>query len=100
MLFCVYCADLLFQCVLSKTKEDHSSPTSPPPYEQIAAHGNSLRALVKHLDNISEDVITGLNIPTGKYYYIIIILLVYEYGSKCGNKYGTTNEVLIVLIKM
>lgn len=32
---------------------------------QIAAHGNSLRALVKHLDGISEDVITGLNIPTG-----------------------------------
>lgn len=31
----------------------------------IAAHGNSLRALVKQLDNISEDVITGLNIPTG-----------------------------------
>lgn len=31
----------------------------------IAAHGNSLRALVKHLDNISEDEITGLNIPTG-----------------------------------
>uniref|UniRef100_A0AAV1UED3 Phosphoglycerate mutase n=1 Tax=Peronospora matthiolae TaxID=2874970 RepID=A0AAV1UED3_9STRA len=31
----------------------------------IAAHGNSLRALVKHLDDISEDEITGLNIPTG-----------------------------------
>lgn len=31
----------------------------------IAAHGNSLRALVKHLDGISEDVIAGLNIPTG-----------------------------------
>jgi 2,3-bisphosphoglycerate-dependent phosphoglycerate mutase len=31
----------------------------------IAAHGNSLRALVKHLDNISEDEIVGLNIPTG-----------------------------------
>lgn len=31
----------------------------------IAAHGNSLRALVKHLDGIPEDVITGLNIPTG-----------------------------------
>ncbi|CAN0193069.1 unnamed protein product, partial [Scytosiphon promiscuus] len=30
----------------------------------IAAHGNSLRALVKHLDNIPEDVLTGLNIPT------------------------------------
>ena len=31
----------------------------------IAAHGNSLRALVKHLDNISDEDIVGLNIPTG-----------------------------------
>jgi 2,3-bisphosphoglycerate-dependent phosphoglycerate mutase len=31
----------------------------------IAAHGNSLRALVKHLDGISEEEIVGLNIPTG-----------------------------------
>jgi 2,3-bisphosphoglycerate-dependent phosphoglycerate mutase len=31
----------------------------------IAAHGNSLRALVKMLDNISPDEITGFNIPTG-----------------------------------
>jgi 2,3-bisphosphoglycerate-dependent phosphoglycerate mutase len=31
----------------------------------IAAHGNSLRALVKHLDNIDESTIAGLNIPTG-----------------------------------
>ena len=31
----------------------------------IAAHGNSLRALVKYLDNISEEAIVGLNIPTG-----------------------------------
>jgi 2,3-bisphosphoglycerate-dependent phosphoglycerate mutase len=31
----------------------------------IAAHGNSLRALVKHLDNISESDIVELNIPTG-----------------------------------
>jgi 2,3-bisphosphoglycerate-dependent phosphoglycerate mutase len=37
----------------------------------IAAHGNSLRALVKHLDGIPEDEIVGLNIPTG-------IPLVYE----------------------
>ncbi|ABB23389.1 2,3-diphosphoglycerate-dependent phosphoglycerate mutase [Pelodictyon luteolum] len=37
----------------------------------IVAHGNSLRALVKYLDNISEDDIVGLNIPTG-------IPLVYE----------------------
>ena len=37
----------------------------------IAAHGNSLRALVKYLDNISEEEIVGLNIPTG-------IPLVYE----------------------
>jgi 2,3-bisphosphoglycerate-dependent phosphoglycerate mutase len=31
----------------------------------IAAHGNSLRALVKHLDKISDDDIVNLNIPTG-----------------------------------
>jgi 2,3-bisphosphoglycerate-dependent phosphoglycerate mutase len=37
----------------------------------VAAHGNSLRALVKHLDDISAEEITGLNIPTG-------IPLVYE----------------------
>jgi len=37
----------------------------------IAAHGNSLRALVKHLDGISDDDIAALNLPTG-------IPLVYE----------------------
>lgn len=37
----------------------------------IAAHGNSLRALVKYLDDISDEDISGLNIPTG-------IPLVYE----------------------
>jgi 2,3-bisphosphoglycerate-dependent phosphoglycerate mutase len=37
----------------------------------IAAHGNSLRALVKYLDNISDEAIVELNIPTG-------IPLVYE----------------------
>jgi 2,3-bisphosphoglycerate-dependent phosphoglycerate mutase len=31
----------------------------------VAAHGNSLRALVKHLDQISDEDIAGLNIPTG-----------------------------------
>jgi len=31
----------------------------------IAAHGNSLRALVKYLDNLSDEVISELNIPTG-----------------------------------
>jgi 2,3-bisphosphoglycerate-dependent phosphoglycerate mutase len=40
----------------------------------IAAHGNSIRALVKYLDNISEDEITELNIPTG-------VPLVYELGD-------------------
>lgn len=37
----------------------------------VTAHGNSLRALVKHLDQLSEEEIVGLNIPTG-------IPLVYE----------------------
>ena len=40
----------------------------------IAAHGNSLRALVKMLDDVSADEITGFNIPTG-------IPLVYELGD-------------------
>jgi 2,3-bisphosphoglycerate-dependent phosphoglycerate mutase len=40
----------------------------------LAAHGNSLRALVKHLDGISDEEIPGLNIPTG-------IPLVYELDS-------------------
>jgi len=40
----------------------------------IAAHGNSLRALVKYLDNMSEDEILKLNIPTG-------IPLIYELDS-------------------
>jgi 2,3-bisphosphoglycerate-dependent phosphoglycerate mutase len=31
----------------------------------VAAHGNSLRGLVKHLDGISDEAISGLNIPTG-----------------------------------
>ena len=31
----------------------------------IAAHGNSIRALVKYLDEVPDDEITGLNIPTG-----------------------------------
>lgn len=40
----------------------------------IAAHGNSMRAMVKYLDNISDEVIPELNIPTG-------IPLVYELNS-------------------
>ncbi len=40
----------------------------------VVAHGNSLRALVKHLDGISDDAIAELNIPTG-------IPLVYELGD-------------------
>jgi 2,3-bisphosphoglycerate-dependent phosphoglycerate mutase len=41
----------------------------------IAAHGNSLRALVKYLDRISDDEIVNLNIPTGR-------PLVYELDSQ------------------
>ncbi|MCA1685060.1 MAG: 2,3-bisphosphoglycerate-dependent phosphoglycerate mutase, partial [Planctomycetia bacterium] len=37
----------------------------------VAAHGNSIRAIVKYLDHVSEEAIVGLNIPTG-------IPLVYE----------------------
>ncbi len=41
----------------------------------IVAHGNSLRALVKYLDNISDEEIMGLNIPTG-------VPLVYELDAE------------------
>ncbi len=41
----------------------------------ISAHGNSLRALVKYLDSVSDQEITGLNIPTG-------IPLVYELDDR------------------
>lgn len=40
----------------------------------VSAHGNSLRALVKHLSNISDADITGLEIPTGQ-------PIVYEFGD-------------------
>jgi len=49
----------------------------------IAAHGNSLRALVKHLDKIDDESIVDLNIPTG-------IPLVYELDddlNPVGNRY-------------
>ena len=41
----------------------------------VVAHGNSLRALVKYLDKISDDDIAQLNIPTG-------VPLVYEMNQK------------------
>jgi 2,3-bisphosphoglycerate-dependent phosphoglycerate mutase len=40
----------------------------------VAAHGNSLRALIKHLDNVGDDEIVSLNIPTAR-------PLVYELDS-------------------
>jgi 2,3-bisphosphoglycerate-dependent phosphoglycerate mutase len=40
----------------------------------LTAHGNSLRALLKYLDNISDEEITGLNVPTG-------IPMVYEFND-------------------
>ena len=40
----------------------------------VSAHGNSLRALVKHLSNISDEAIAGLEIPTGQ-------PIVYDFGD-------------------
>jgi 2,3-bisphosphoglycerate-dependent phosphoglycerate mutase len=53
----------------------------------VAAHGNSIRALVKFLDNVSDEEITELNIPTG-------IPLVYELNSelKAVNHYYLADE--------
>ncbi len=56
----------------------------------IAAHGNSLRALVKHLDGISDEDITTLNIPTG-------VPMVYEFDddmNALGRRYlGDTDAI-------
>jgi 2,3-bisphosphoglycerate-dependent phosphoglycerate mutase len=40
----------------------------------IAAHGNTIRALIKHLDNVADEAIVNLNIPTG-------VPLVYEFSD-------------------
>ena len=56
----------------------------------VAAHGNSLRALVKHLDRVSDADIVGLNIPTG-------VPLLYELDAQLrplGRRYlGNAEEV-------
>jgi 2,3-bisphosphoglycerate-dependent phosphoglycerate mutase len=54
----------------------------------VAAHGNSLRALVKHLDRVPDDKIVALNIPTG-------IPLVYELDAELrplGSRYLASAE--------
>ncbi|MEB3416248.1 2,3-diphosphoglycerate-dependent phosphoglycerate mutase [Alteriqipengyuania sp. WL0013] len=48
----------------------------------ISAHGNSLRALVKHLSDISDDDITGLEIPTGQ-----PIVYDFDAGMQPGERY-------------
>ena len=56
----------------------------------IAAHGNSLRALVKYLDNLSDEEIMGVNIPTG-------VPLVYEFDENLkviGKSYLGDQEAL------
>lgn len=40
----------------------------------VVAHGNSLRSIVKHIDNVSEEEIVGINIPTA-------VPLVYEFDE-------------------
>ena len=56
----------------------------------VAAHGNSLRALIKHLDGVSDADIVGLNVPTG-------VPLVYELDAQLrplGHRYlGDPDEV-------
>lgn len=53
----------------------------------ISAHGNSLRALIKYLENLSEDAIVGVEIPTG-------VPIVYELDDDLGiiNKTMLKNE--------
>ena len=51
-------------CACCRTGTTTSSPTSRPGSNVlVAAHGNSLRALIKHLDGMSEADVVGLNVP-------------------------------------
>jgi 2,3-bisphosphoglycerate-dependent phosphoglycerate mutase len=56
----------------------------------VAAHGNSLRALIKHLDRMSEQEVLGLNLPTG-------MPLVYELGPDLatGRRYYLASDAEI-----
>jgi broad specificity phosphatase PhoE len=56
----------------------------------VAAHGNSLRALEKHLSNIGDDEIVGLEIPTGQ-------PIVYELGGGGGG--GGTGQVSVPALR-
>ena len=58
----------------------------------VTAHGNSLRALVKHLDGISDSEIVGLNIPTG-------IPLVYDLDESGREKWIDYDRVFGILRK-
>jgi 2,3-bisphosphoglycerate-dependent phosphoglycerate mutase len=56
----------------------------------IAAHGNSIRALVKYLDNVSDEDITELNIPTG----IPLVYELYEDLSPASHYYLADEETV------
>lgn len=65
------CLKDVLERLLPYWNEDITSDLRERKTVLVAAHGNSLRALVKHLDGISDDDIAAVNIPTG-------IPLVYE----------------------
>ena len=45
----------------------------------VAAHGNSIRAILKFIEGVSDDDITGLEIPTGTHYYCCYYCYYYYY---------------------
>ena len=59
----------------------------------IAAHGNSLRALVKYLDGVSDEDIVGLNIPTG-------VPLVYELDAGCADPHYYLGDQAAIAAKV
>ncbi|MFA9288314.1 MAG: 2,3-bisphosphoglycerate-dependent phosphoglycerate mutase [Weeksellaceae bacterium] len=54
----------------------------------VSAHGNSLRAFIKHLEKISEDLITSLEVGTGEVY----IYTIDEQGNVTDKEIRATNE--------
>jgi 2,3-bisphosphoglycerate-dependent phosphoglycerate mutase len=66
-------------------KDTTSALDSDSPYTLVVAHANSLRALVMHLDDIPDDEIEGLNIPTAIPFY-------YDIDKSTGSVLSSRNE--------
>ena len=66
LVVCLFCAIVVAgSAVALKERRVENKALDKSKNVLIAAHGNSLRALIKYLDGVSEEDILGMNVPTG-----------------------------------